>query len=396
MELVNKKHLFNNELLFILYFWRLVILKPITTTYVPYGMLIVLVYTFLLVAISVFINYDNRFFIIKVEPIGCLLVVIYCVFFLDYIFRPNPHVVDYMYELLLYGVLPAYFLLKIRDFDRLIRIFWVSSVLLFGLYFIDPINGFRFFDNYMTFGFQLAFPAFMGIDIGRSYYKKKWVIIIEILCLIELFVFANRSCILSVIVYFILKDFFISKYDFEANKWKTIRRILLAMAAIVVAINWENIILFLYNIIEQKGISSYSFSQYVYYIEHDSFMTASTTGGRSGIWDQAIEMFKMSPVIGNGSGSFIEKYEYYTHNIFTDLLVQYGIIGLIYIGYYIIKAVARLFTKTDSEEFKIILVAMFCLWFPKLFFSTNMFNDMGLWCFITVALSKRFYTDNCC
>lgn len=51
--------------------------------------------------------------------------------------------------------------------------------------------------------------------------------------------------------------------------------------------------------------------------------------GRFVLWEKAILSFEESPIIGYGFGSVFAKVEYYSHNIFLDVLVETGLIGLI-------------------------------------------------------------------
>lgn len=386
-----KNKILTNELIFLLYFWRLVILKPITTNYLQYGIWIVLIYSAILIILSFIINRKIGFRI-KIESIGIIILICYIVFLFDYLFRPTNFVLEYMYQLLLSGVIPVYLLLKINNIPRFLNIFCKSGIILFTMYSLDPIRGFQYFNNYMVFGFQLMLPAFLGMDIGRTYFKKRWIWIPEIICLIEIIIFSNRSCFLSVLFYFILKRYYMC--DVKKDKIKIFKQILILFVLFIIVLNWDEIILYIYNIVNKLGYNSYSLSQYVYYIQNGEFITGSSTGGRSGILKQAQEMFLYSPFFGSGSGVFIEKYGYYTHNIITDLLVQYGVIGLIYFTYYIVKAIKKAFMVEHIIEYRALVIITFCLWCPKLFFSTYLFNDIGLWIFLAICLSKRFIKRN--
>ncbi len=66
-------------------------------------------------------------------------------------------------------------------------------------------------------------------------------------------------------------------------------------------------------------------------------LSGGTLNGRTGIWDSGIETFKDSPILGVGSGSFLEAsiensetgIEFAAHNSYLSVLVENGLIGFI-------------------------------------------------------------------
>ncbi len=386
-----KKSYISHELLFWLYYWRLVILKPITTKYLQFSMIIVLVYVAFLFLLS-FMKSPPKYSTISSYHI--LILSFFVIFFIEYALFNNHYAISYMYQLLMFGVFSAFFLLRVKNLDSFLKTYFWSSLILFIIYFTDPLVSFRYFDNYMVFGFQLALPTFLGLDIGRSYFEKKWVIIPEIICFIEVAIFANRSCIISIIVYFIIKELYLNKNDTK----RIFRRISVLAAIGIISLNYVSIVKSINIFLQKSGYNSYSFSQYLYYIENGEFSTSnnSVTGGRANILKDAWEFFLESPIIGNGSGSFVERYGYYTHNIISDLLIQYGIIFALIFLLIVIKVSFKSFFPKNSQKTRYFSIIILLMWFPKLLFSSELFQEIGIWCYLAAGLSNMFdqFTEN--
>ena len=376
-----QNQLFSNELIFVLYLWRLILLRPLTTRFRAQGMILVLAFTALLLLIYAC---NNSLRYIEMNPTFAIITGFMFLFIIDALMRPTAIISEYAYELVLYGYIPVLFFLGVKDIKKLFSLFGWMSLIMFLLYAYDPFVNYAHLENYMTFGFQMAFPAFIGMDISRSYLGKKWFAIPEIACLIELFVFANRSCILSVCLYLLLKEFLLQKRSAR----QTAKQFLLFAVILFTAVNIESILTALNKKLLSLGYKSYALSQYVYYFSNNKFATmGERTGGRANIWSNAFNMFMDSPFIGKGSGSFIEKYGYYTHNILLDLLVQYGLVISIVIVICIGIATWKLLTAKDFNQ-RLLGIFLLCLWFPKLFFSIHLFKDLGIWCFLALGLRR--------
>lgn len=392
MKLKIKTKVISNELIFLLFFWRLVILKPITINIPGLGNYIVWLYTSIILLLSLFHNYKKKIKF-KKHPIYLFIFMFYSIFTLDLLMRPTIYIYTYMYEFLFYGVITVFLFLKIQNISRLLKIYSYFSIFLFIIFCLDPLNGFKYFNNYMIFGFQLVFPCFIGLNISYYYTKNKIIKILEFVCLIETIIYANRSCLLGIILYLFLKELLINNSFNQKTYKQFIKMIILFAFLAVLAFNIESIILTVGNYLKDNGISSYSFSQYMHYLNSGNFLTSTSTGGRSGITDQAIYEFLKSPIIGNGSGFFINKYGYYTHNIVTQLLVEHGIFIFILIASSIMYSIKR-DLESKNIEFRLLSLLFFCLWCPKLFFSTYLFQDASLWIFLALSLSVFYKKYN--
>lgn len=80
--------------------------------------------------------------------------------------------------------------------------------------------------------------------------------------------------------------------------------------------------------------------------------------GRGGLYNQAIDVFLSSPIIGHGLGSIWWTIGLYSHNLVMDLLAEVGLVGAIVLMLILIRSFVSLFklSKIDPVNFFIILV----------------------------------------
>lgn len=102
------------------------------------------------------------------------------------------------------------------------------------------------------------------------------------------------------------------------------------------------------------------------------------TNHRTFLWKAAIAEYKKSPLIGNGPRYFTVKYSGFSpHNIFLEMMTDYGIIGLILLtglGIYCFIRGFRLYHKTgDANIFRMILLLFSHV--PRYLFYTTLYSN---------------------
>lgn len=110
---------------------------------------------------------------------------------------------------------------------------------------------------------------------------------------------------------------------------------------------------------------------------------------RSRLHTLAMEGFKNSPLLGNGTGSVFYIFDRYSHNLFYDFLCEYGIIGifvLIYVGLVRIRNQYRLSRMAEVNSFSTVV---FLCAFVFLMFSSYYLSEQMLWFFIGFASVKE-------
>jgi O-antigen ligase len=367
-------NLFNPELLFVIYFWGFLFLRPILKAFETKSTLILFVFVLVMLFLSL-VGMLRR----KDARIGnavILMLIFFIIFLVDSVFRHNILSNEYVYRFVYSGILSVFFLSKVRDADKLLKYFSWFSLLAFLLFGGDPLNGFSTFSDYMDYGFNLVMPAFFGMFLGFHHLKIKWMLIFEILCFLCIVIFANRTSLLSVLVFIILYFILISP-----NRKRIIFRWIIPMSllAIIILLNIDSIAKFAYKFVYFKfGYNSYALSKFTSTLHKLDLHVLFS--GRLEIWTKATNMFKESPLIGHGLGSFQARYGFYSHNVFLDLLIFFGILGSSIFCFFIITSVIKIWRTNESS--KIIGFLFMSLCFPKLIFSAYFLEDVGFWCFI--------------
>lgn len=385
----NKNNIINDEIIFIMYFWGFTLFKPILRRFESYSTYILLLY----VISILFFSYLNkiRLMSIKINRSFLVLLVVVFVFLSDFLIRPNDYINQYMYDFIIYGIIPIYLFSQISNYKKLLKYYSIVSLIMFILFFSDPFNGYTLFINYMSFGFDLVLPAYFGLYIGRRFFNYKWMFLFEVACFLEVVFFANRSAMLSAIIFFFIMEFFRMQKSKKVSRKKIMFIVLLILVfAIIGVIFIKEILENLVSLLETFGLNSYSITKI-----HKSLINKDLNilfSGRINIWKSALDMIKENILIGSGTGSFHSKYGYYTHNILLDTMVQYGIVGVFAITGLTINSFVNM--KKHNYYSQILCLLLFTLWFPQLLLSSYMFHSLALWCFFAYAMLKPNYLLN--
>jgi O-antigen ligase len=371
---------FNPELLFVLYYWGFIFLRPLLQAHENISTLILFVYVLLLLGyfiVGMILNKDSR-----IGKAVLLVLIFFVCFLLDSIIRRNSVSFKYVYVYIYSGIIPVLFLSKIRDANATLKYFaWFSliALLLFGA---SPLINNMIFSNYMDYGFKLVMPAFFGLFLGYHYFKIRWMLIFEILCFIGVLVFANRGALLSTVcfvsLYFLLM---------HPNRKKIIIRwfIPACILLLIALLNLEFLAKYIYRVVTDLGYDSYSLIMILEYFETNSF--EDLFSGRLELWSNASSMIMERPILGHGIGNFEARYGLYPHNIYHDIMTSYGIVGLMVIGFFVLLSFVNIWKSNTS--IRILWFVFFLLWFPKLFLSSFFLGDIGFWCFISFPFLQK-------
>ncbi|MBP2657832.1 MAG: O-Antigen ligase [Firmicutes bacterium] len=360
------------------YYWGFILLRPILQIAKSNSTLILL--GFVLVLLSIF---SLNIFIKRRLQLNEALLMIFSfaiLFILDVLLRNNECSYKYIYQFTYSGLIPVIFLSQVENSKKLLYYFSILSSVAFIIYAYDPIENYVLFGNYMDFGFNLAMPAFLGLFIGFHYFGIRWMFLLEVLCFIEILVFANRSALLSIMVFVVF--YVLGQKQLTRNLW-----VLILISSCIGGFLYNNaisIIDMLYEFVHDLGYSSYALSAMHSYFTMQDIETLFS--GRFYIWEMANAMIYEEPLFGQGMGSFEAKTGLYSHNIVLDIMLFYGIIGLI-IFCAIISKSGWCLLKSESST-KVLGTLFCCLWFPKLLFSAYFYEDIGFWCFLVFGFIK--------
>ena len=184
--------------------------------------------------------------------------------------------------------------------------------------------------------------------------KKKRYLVLSIGSLLSVLIYGGRGCILVFVLYLLLR-YIANRKGFNI---KDIAIIVLAMTIFVfneLGII-ESFVTFICNL---TGLSD------VRTVEMFLNGTLFEDNARSIIWSMAIEMIKNGGLLGwgvYGDRMVIGRYYSwgYSHNIFLELLVSFGVVGLVLIVLLVYKIWKYFKTETDNR-WKNIFVIFLCL-----------------------------------
>jgi len=221
-------------------------------------------------------------------------------------------------------------------------------------------------------------PVYMGFYIGRKILKKKWLLLFEIIALFEIALYTNRGALLSAIIFLaIINLLYLRPKVIEKIKFITLSILIIVPLFFISEKVIDNIIY-----MSGRSIHSYTLSQFKDYIQKRDIN--SFFSNRLHIWELSREISKDNLLFGKGTAYFEATYGFYTHNIFYDMLVQYGIFGLIISIIIITYFTIMLFKK--RSKYLLLGVLFFCLSFPKLMLSYYFLNDYNIWCFMGISV----------
>lgn len=374
----NYKNIISEELIFVLWFWEFALLRYFVMENKDKSTLILFSGALILLILSLFKG-------VKVSNFFVFIMIFYMYGFFKYIFTNEIAYVrvleDFLYKFIINGILPVYFLTQIKNSKKVLKLLIFFSVIVFFIFFKDPFNGYILTGDYMGFGFLVALPVYFCLNIGRKYYNYNYLLPIEIITIILIFGFSNRSAILSFLVFNFLNFVFIEK---KGYKKKIIEITIVIIISIIVIFLFKYIINFIFIKMEQQNLHIRVVETiHNYFYEKHALNTLSS--GRIFIWDNAIKIVNKNIFFGSGLKFFESIYGYYSHNIVLDLLMQFGVFIFLGFTYLCIKSFFNIIHYNYYE--KILGIMFFSLWFPKLLFSSSMYHDSGLWMFLAFGLS---------
>lgn len=113
-------------------------------------------------------------------------------------------------------------------------------------------------------------------------------------------------------------------------------------------------------------------------------------------WNLAWNAFVKSPVFGHGLGSVFYEVGFYSHNIFTDMLCEGGVILVLTFVFLLAKFIqaSRMLIAEDYRN-EIIVIVFFCS-FVMSSFSGYYLSDTGIWLSLTYVLYQNSLNNRLC
>ncbi|MBN2835130.1 MAG: O-antigen ligase family protein [Candidatus Delongbacteria bacterium] len=193
----------------------------------------------------------------------------------------------------------------------------------------------------------------------------------------EIILFANRSSI-STAVFFL---FVIGLSNYKSNIVMLRKGLVYFLVFALIVAAYVPILNILVGLSEYFSVQSYSLTKISLTIKYGILIMMES---RVLIWSDAIDHISKNPFFGSGIGSFEAIYGQYSHNIFLDIVVYFGIIGLLFFLFLTFYSLLRL-TKYNYYC-KIFAVLVLSSWVIPLLTSSNFFRNTNFWLFFSLIL----------
>lgn len=319
------------------------------------------------------------------------------------IFMINVLLVDYkldvLYIYMLFirvGIFSLHFSSLINDYKILIKYYYVLSIvslLISNIY----LNYYEITNRYMDLGIHLS-QIFIGLAIYNYNVEFKYKIInyfLLLLVIIEILIFGNRSSLIICMVVL----FYFELVNIKLNK-KGVFIFLLKVNTAVISIfflifNINYLIELLINFTMKLGIYSYSITKLKLTVQSGLFGIAEQSSGRDVLYPLIKDIIIESNFLPKGVGylPFITNYHYvYPHNLFLEIALDFGIIGLMGFILMVIFLWKKYFYISSKDKiFRDIVTAMVIFSFIRLMFSGSYWQEPLFWGSIGLIL---FYSVN--
>lgn len=302
------------------------------------------------------------------------------VFILHYAIFPEnrKYIIDLLFPFF-FMCLPAFvYTLSIRDLSILTEIMRKTSFIIFvaGLIVGTLVfSGKSSVGAYsMSLSYYMLLPAIVFLDeLFEKFCLKK--LIFFILLMIIILSLGSRGPVVCIFVFSFLKLF--SPHSKKTYK-KAIIRFGLIGIAIIALVLLDKTFEFLYNLLLGFGINSRTLrlfsSDRIFYLS-----------GREEIYESLIGEIYRKPIIGVGIAGDRRIINSYSHNLFIELISDFGIIIGLIIIIGIILLIVRSLSIKNKEKYSLITM-WFSLGFVPLMVSGSYLTDMKFWIFFGLLL----------
>ena len=141
-------------------------------------------------------------------------------------------------------------------------------------------------------------------------------------------------------------------------------------------------------LIDLLGINIKGFTRIMNFLGGDILRDA-----RFGLYSQSLSVFYEKPLLGNGIGSVFSFFNSYSHNLFLDILVEIGLIGLLLFVVLLIVFIKKcIFLYHQGSLFRFLIYIFICGMTLNLF-SGYVWSNQFVWLPIAVILTVQQSVD---
>ncbi|NMA67038.1 MAG: hypothetical protein GX957_12535 [Clostridiaceae bacterium] len=235
----------------------------------------------------------------------------------------------------------------------------------------------------MSLSYYMLLPAIVNLDRLIDKFRVKTLIYFVTSSSVILSL-GSRGALLCIAVFLVLK---IIKTDTKSTIQKSLGYIGFLTTLVITVVFSNEIIIHIYNIFVRLGINSRTLRML---LQGNLHVSQSRDRIYQIVWEQVVK----KPVLGiglAGDRAVLEGIAVYVHNIFLEIIANFGII----VGSIIILAIAGLLIRSffirDRKKYGLISILV-STGFVHLFLSNSYLIDIKFWLFLGVTLNLNFNT----
>lgn len=302
------------------------------------------------------------------------------------IFTQNSvYLIELSFQFFLISLLGFTYSMGIKNWDIFHKMTEIAANLIFliGLLFaLFVFLGIFDFNEYsMSLSYYMLIPSIIYLNKIIKKFSPRYIILF-LVSMIVILALGSRGAVLCVLIFIFLKALSLLKY---LTLKKIYIGIIIFILTIFLSLNLKSIFEYLFNFLY------YQFD--IYSRSLDMFITdGNYSSGRDDLYSHSIKVLMDYPFGGVGlAGDRVILQSDYVHNIFLEVLLNFGIlIGLIIIISYIILIFYCLFVVKVNNE---LIIIWFTIGFCPLLVSGSYLADIEFWIFngllVSTLLIKR-------
>lgn len=306
------------------------------------------------------------------------------IIFFNCLLRPTSNELMYIYNYLLYGAAPVFFLENVRNFKVVLKYYTVISIVVGFIYALDPFLDYHLSGGYMPYGFNVMLPACTGCVLLIYFYKviRSGYILLCVFLILSL-IFSNKGATIAALVILFYGFVVVDKYGKDCKK----RLLLVLIFSCLLVSCFTYILDIAWELVKVLSIDkSYALATIQMIADGDG---NTVFGTRYIVWGEALQLIRDNHYLGVGIGYF-EKYSLqpYPHNFYLQVLVETGIVGGMFFIIMLFLSFFKLKKMVPFEK-KIFTSLVFIQWFVSLSLSLSYWIYTPFWLYWALCFSKN-------
>lgn len=227
----------------------------------------------------------------------------------------------------------------------------------------------------MTLSYYMLLPTilYMNKFLDKISLKNGIILLISLIVILAL---GSRGAIMCTGVFVILK---LVKSINKITYAKIFLYLIIFSLTIVGILYFDKMLIYVYRFLLKRGINSRTI---VLFLKDEVYLS-----GRDRIYEDVIKATLAKPLFGIGlAGDRVATYGYQSHNVFIEILANFGMVFGVFIVLAILYIVIKSLSCKETEKYNMITIWV-SIGFVHLLVSSSYLIDFKFWIFIGLALS---------